>query len=295
MKNVLVTGASTGIGFYTAKAFADAGYRVYGSVRKQADADRISSEIGSNVTPLLFDVTDEAAVAAGAAQVRAEIGNEGLACLVNNAGIATSGPLMHQAIEDIRKQFEVNVVGQFIVTQAFLPLLGAVKDAPHPPGRIINISSVGGKIAAPFIGSYSGSKHALEGMSASLRRELQLYGIGVVIVGPGAIRTPIWDKPSATDLSPFYETDYVDSGKKFQDYMLKTGANGLDPAWLGEKIRQIAEKRKPKLRYTFAPNKFRDFTMPRLLPARWVDRAIKKSLGLSPEGGGKGPSGGRYI
>jgi NAD(P)-dependent dehydrogenase (short-subunit alcohol dehydrogenase family) len=116
--------------------------------------------------------------------VETEIGREGLACLINNAGLSTSGPLMLQPIADIRRQFEVNVIGLFAVAQAFLPLLGATRNAGHPPGRIINISSVGGKVAVPFIGAYVGSKHALEGMSHSLRQELQLYGIDVIVVGP---------------------------------------------------------------------------------------------------------------
>ena len=295
MKYALVTGASTGIGYHTAKAFVDQGYHVFVSVRKQADAEKLSREIGPELSPLLFDVTDTAAIAAAERMVREKVGDEGLAVLVNNAGIATSGPLMHQDIDDIRKQFEVNVIGQIAVIQAFLPLLGAVAQPKHAPGRIINISSVGGKVAAPFLGAYAGSKHALEGMSHSLRRELQLYGIDVIIIGPGAIKTPIWEKPSATDLGPYVKTAYKSAGEKFQAFMLKTGRAGLEPSFLGKKIVEIAEKRKPKVRYTFAPNKFRDFILPLLLPARMIDRALKKNLGLDPKGGGKGQSKGRYI
>ena len=116
---------------------------------------------------------------------------------------------MLQPLDDIRRQFEVNVIGLFAVTQAFLPLLGAQKNASRPPGRIINISPVGGKIAAPFVGAYVGSKHAVEGMSHSLRRELQLYGIDVILVGPGPVKTAIWDKPSATELGIFAGSDYA--------------------------------------------------------------------------------------
>lgn len=294
MKHILVTGASTGIGYAIAQEFCQHGYHVYGSVRKQADADRLQQELGPNLEPLIFDVTDQAAVQAAADKVQAAIGQEGLALLVNNAGIATSGPLMHQELDDIRWQFEVNIIGLIGVTQAFLPLLGAVHNPGFPPGRIINISSVGGKMAAPFLGAYSGSKHALEGMSASMRRELQLYDIDVIIVGPGAIRTPIWDKPSATDLSQFEQTDFAEAGRRFQKYMLKSGAEGLTAEFLAGKIRMIAEKKKPKARYTYAPQKFRNFTLPLMLPVRWVDRAIKKNLGLSPQGGGKDEMKGRF-
>jgi len=295
MKNIVITGASTGIGYALCKIYLEAGYRVFGSVRKQADADRIQSELGKGLHPILFDVTDQEAVEAAAKEVKTLLKGEGLALLINNAGMATSGPLMLQPLEELRQQFEINVIGLFGVTQAFLPMLGAVKDAPHPPGRIINISSVGGKIAAPFLGAYSGSKHALEGMSESLRRELQVYGIDVIIVGPGAIKTPIWDKPSATDLSVYFGTDFEDAGKRFQKFMLKSGKNGMEADELASRILKLSEKRKPKTRYTFAPKKFRDFTLPLLLPKRMIDRAIAKNLGLSPDGKGKDDQGGRYV
>ena len=189
MKHVLVTGVSTGIGYAAAQAFVLKGYHVYGSVRRQVDAEKTQRALGPQFSPLLFDVTDHLAIAEAAKKVEAEIGKEGLACLINNAGISTSGPLMLQPLDDIRRQFEVNVIGLFAVIQAFLPLLGAQRNASHPPGRIINISSVSGKIAAPFVGAYVGSKHAVEGMSHSLRRELQLYGIDVILVGPGPVKT----------------------------------------------------------------------------------------------------------
>lgn len=295
MKNIVITGASTGIGYALCKIYLDAGYRVFGSVRKQADADRLQSELGKGIHPMLFDVTHQEDVEAAAAEVKVALKGEGLALLINNAGIATSGPLMLQPLDELRKQFEINVIGLFGVTQAFLPLLGAVKNAPHPPGRIINISSVGGKIAAPFLGAYSGSKHALEGMSESLRRELQLYGIDVIVVGPGAIKTPIWDKPSATDLSIYNGTDFEKSGQRFQKFMLKSGRNGMEADDLAQRILKVSEKKKPKTRYTFAPKKFRDFTFPLLMPKRMVDRAIAKNLGLSPGGKGKEEQGGRYV
>lgn len=295
MKNIVVTGASTGIGYSIAKIYSQAGYRVFASVRKQADADRLKTELGENVHPLIFDVTDIEAVKAGAEETRKILNGEGLNILVNNAGIATAGPMMLQPLDEIRFQFEVNVIAQIGVTQAFLPLLGAVKDPGFAPGRILMISSVGGKIAAPFMGAYSGSKHALEGMSEAMRRELQLYNIDVILICPGAIKTPIWTKPSATDLSPLNGTDYESAARKFQAFMLKSGSAGLDADWLATRILKLSEKKKPKARYTFAPKKFREFTIPRMLPVRVVDRAIRKSLGLYPGGNAKGNKGGRYI
>jgi NAD(P)-dependent dehydrogenase (short-subunit alcohol dehydrogenase family) len=280
MKHVIVTGASTGIGYAAAEAFIQKGYHVYGNVRKQADADRLQQALGERFTPLIFDVTDHAAIQAAAQKVQAEVGNQGIACLVNNAGVATSGPLMLQSLDEFRFQFEVNVVGVLAVTQAFLPLLGARKNPGHAPGRILMISSVGGKVSGPFLGAYSGSKHALEGMSASLRRELMLYGIDVIVIGPGSVVTPIWDKPSANEIGPFAGSDFEPMIRKFQNFFVTNGRKGLPAEYLGKRIVAIAEKAKPRTRYTIVPNYFTNWFMPRVLPARVMDRYIGKATGL---------------
>lgn len=280
MKHVLVTGASTGIGFAAAQAFIAKGYHVYGSVRKQADADKLQQELGKQFSPLLFDVTDGPAITAAAKKVEAEIGKEGLACLVNNAGVAVSGPMQLVPIDEMRFQFEVNLFGLLAVTQAFLPLLGAKENPGHAPGRIIMISSVGGKIAAPFLGPYVASKHALEGLSHSLRRELQIYGIDVIIVGPGAVKTPIWDKPSANELGIYEGSIYAPAMLRFQKAFVTGGQKGLPASFLGERLVHIFEKRKPKTRYVFVPHRFSDWVVPKLLPDRVIDRFIGKATGL---------------
>lgn len=280
MKHVLVTGASTGIGYAVAKAFLEKGYHVYGSVRKQADADKLQQELGKQFVPLLFDVTDQAAITAAAQRLESEIGKDGLACLVNNAGIAVSGPMSLLPIDEMRWQFEVNVFGLLAVTQAFLPLLGARNNPGHAPGRILMVSSVGGKLSAPFLGAYTSSKHALEGISASLRMELQLYGIDVIIIGPGAIATPIWDKPSANELGIFENTPFAPMMTKFQKYFVKNGQQGLSADYLGTEMVKIFEKKNPKTRYAFVKGKLSNWTIPRLLPVRRLDRIIGKSTGL---------------
>jgi NAD(P)-dependent dehydrogenase (short-subunit alcohol dehydrogenase family) len=281
MKHVLITGVSTGIGHAAAQAFVRKGYHVYGSVRSQVDAEKLQRALGAQFSPLLFDVTDHVAIADAAVKVEAEIGREGLAGLINNAGICTSGPLMLQPLDDIRRQFEVNVIGLFAVTQAFLPLLGAQQNATHPPGRIINISSVGGKIAAPFVGAYVGSKHALEGMSHSLRRELQLYGIDVILVGPGPVKTAIWDKPSATELGIFAGSDYAPMMLSFQKFFVESAKkDGLSAETLGRRLVEIFEAKKPKTRYTVVPKRFSGWVLPRILPDRMMDRLIGKAVGL---------------
>jgi short-subunit dehydrogenase len=277
-KNILITGVSTGIGYGTAKAFISRNYKVFGSVRRKEDADKLSKEFGSNFIPLIFDVTDRNAISDAVKKTGLEIKNEGLGCLVNNAGIAFGGPLMHQKIEEIQKQFEVNVLGLLAVTQAFLPLLGAKEDQETLPGRIINISSVGGKIAMPFIGAYNGTKFAVEGISAALRRELLLYGIDVIIVGPGAVSTPIWDKSGNADV--YKDTRYYKSLVNFAKYFIEEGKKGFSADAIGQDIVRIFETKKPKTRYALVPHKFRSWTMPQILPDRSLDKLIGKQLGF---------------
>ncbi|EAY24533.1 SDR family oxidoreductase [Microscilla marina] len=277
MKTILITGASTGIGYGCVKEFHQRGYQVLGSVRKQADADKLSSEFGDRFIPLLFDVSNPEAIQQAVQQVEQILGNEqGLAGLINNAGIALGGPLALQPMSDIRQHFEVNVFGLIQVTQAFLPLLGARKNHPVAPGKILNISSVGGKVGAPFIGAYVATKHAVEGLSQSWRRELLLYGIDVILIGPGSVKTPIWDK--GINPAPYDDTDYETALHAFAQ-MAQDGANkGLTVEHLGKRIARIFEKRTPKTRYAIVPQKFKNWTLPRLLPDRVIDGFFKKIM-----------------
>jgi NAD(P)-dependent dehydrogenase (short-subunit alcohol dehydrogenase family) len=279
MKTVVVTGASTGIGWGCVKVLIASGARVFGSVRKQADADRLSAEFGPNFTPLVFDVTDPAAVAAGARQVAAALGGETLSGLVNNAGIAVPGPLLELGIDAFEHQLKVNVTGQLIVTQAFAPLLGVDRSRNGAPGRIVMISSVGGKNAMPFLGAYSASKFALEGMSESLRRELMPFGIDVIIVAPGTVRTPIWDKADSLDLTRFANSPYAAALGKLKAFMITNGRKGLPAEKLGETVKAALTLPNPKTRYTVAPNPLQNL-MATTLPKRIVDNIIARQLGL---------------
>lgn len=283
MKAILITGASSGIGYSTAKEFTRCGYRVFGSVRKERDFERLSAELGPSFTPLRMDVTDSEALQNAAQQVASVVGSSGLVGIINNAGIATSGPLAYQPIDEIRWQFEVNVIAPIAVIQAFLPLLKVGQSATSRPGRIINISSVAGKIAAPFIGAYVGSKHAIEGMSHSLRRELQLHGLDVVIIGPGAVNTPIWDKESAQDMSRYAATEYAGSLEAFQRYITGLGKAGYSAEEIGRFIRKVFELKHPKARYAVVPNSFRNWILPLALPDRWLDRFVGRNFGLLPK------------
>ncbi|HYV49532.1 MAG TPA: SDR family oxidoreductase [Myxococcaceae bacterium] len=279
-RSVVVTGASTGIGLGTAKVALRNGARVFGSVRKSADAERLRQELGASFTPLLFDVTDQAAVQRAAAEVREHLQGSTLSGLVNNAGVAVSGPALELSPDDFRKQLEVNVVGPFMVTQAFAPLLGKDRALQGPPGRIVNVSSVGGKMGAPFLGAYVASKHALEGWSESLRRELMLYGIDVIVVGPGTVATPIWDKADKEDLARYDRSDYREALHKFKDFMVKNGPTGLPPERIGEVIWTALTGRSPKVRYAVVPGAFANWILPTTLPKRMVDRLIAGRLGL---------------
>jgi NAD(P)-dependent dehydrogenase (short-subunit alcohol dehydrogenase family) len=280
MKSIVVTGVSTGIGWGTAKVLIRNGYRVFGSVRKQQDAERLSKEFGENFIPLIFDVTDEPAVQAAARKVREQLNGETLFGLVNNAGIAVPGPLLHLPTKDFQHQLEVNLVSVLIVTKAFVPLLGSDRSLKGKPGRIINISSVGGKFGGPFLGAYAAAKHGLEGFSESLRRELMLYGIDVIIVGPGSVATPIWDKAEKVDLSSYANTDYVNAAQRVQKYMIRDGRRGYPPEKVGEVVLHALTTPRPRVRYSVVPGSSLRRIIQMLLPKRFVDNVIAKNLGF---------------
>ena len=277
---VVVTGASTGIGRAAVAKAVREGAHVFASVRKQVDADSLTKEFGEAVTPLIFDVADEAAVRAGAAQVEQALGKRKLFGLVNNAGIAVAGPLLHLDTDELKRQFEINLFGVHNVTRAFANALGADPDRGGKPGRIVMISSVGGQNGAPFVGPYAASKFALEGYSQSLRRELMLYGIDVIVIGPGAIATPIWDKAEQEDLNRFSNTAYAPMLKRVADYMLSQGKVGLPASDVGDLIWLCLTDPKPKTRYHILRKPFMDRTLPRLMNPRTVDGIIAKRLGF---------------
>jgi NAD(P)-dependent dehydrogenase (short-subunit alcohol dehydrogenase family) len=281
MKSIVVTGASTGIGWGCVKVLTAKGFHVFGSVRKKVDADRLSAEFGAAFTPLLFDVTDQAAVADGARQVKAQLKGQPLFGLVNNAGIANPGPLLHIDIASFRQQLEVNVTGQLIVTQAFAPLLGASPDTrTKTPGRICMMSSVGGRVGMPFVGPYNTSKFALEGLSESLRRELIIYGVDVIVIAPGAIATPIWDKADTVDVTRYANTPYAGPLAKVKSYMVEMGRKGLKPEQIGQTVLTALTTASPKTRYVVTPDPLQNW-LSLNMPKRTVDQTIAKQLGLT--------------
>ncbi len=280
-KSVVLTGVSTGIGLWTTKVLLARGFRVFGSVRRPADADRLQRELGQGFVPLLMDVTDAAAVRHAAGQVGSLLGGENLAGLVNNAGVVVSGPLLYQRPSEYRRQLEVNLVAPLVVTQAFAPLLGTDAKRSGPPGRIVMISSTSARVALPFLGAYTASKAGLEGMSDSLRRELLLFGIDLVIIEPGAVVTAVWDKGEQEDLSEFQSTPYWHALKRFRSFLVAEGRKGLAPEHVGEAVHAALTTPKPKPRYTLVRQRFKNWTLPRLLPTRMLDAGLAKQLGFA--------------
>jgi hypothetical protein len=280
MKQVVITGVSTGIGHASTKVLLDRGFRVFGSVRRQEDVDRLQREFGERFVPLLFDVTDEAAVQLAADKVGHDLGRSTLDGLVNNAGIEVTGPLAYLPVDQFRQQIEVNLVGPLIVTKAFLPLLGSDFARKGSPGRIVNISSTSAKIAGPFTGAYSASKFGLEGFSESLRRELILFGIDVIIIRPGAVVTPIWQKAEAGVTERFRNTPFVEALTNFEQYSAGEATSGLSPETIGQAVWLALTKARPKVCTAIVPQRFKNWTIPRLIPMRTLDKLVAQFFGI---------------
>ncbi|MGC6500077.1 MAG: SDR family NAD(P)-dependent oxidoreductase [Henriciella sp.] len=280
MKSVVITGASTGIGRATAEYLAERGWQVFAGVRSATAAETLK-DLSPRIDPIILDVTQADHIGAAVDHVSQALAGETLTGLVNNAGVAVMGPLALQPVETFSSHFDVNVIGLLRATQGFLPLLGMDRFRSGPPGRIINITSVGGRLASPFLGAYTATKHAVESMTDSLRRELVIYGIDAIAVGPGAVQTPIWDKAEEANQDEAYsETAWADGLKAFSESMLDSGRKGLPADRIAHIVATALTTPRPKARYAPVPDKLTNFTLPLLLPKRVVDRVFGKRLGL---------------
>ena len=285
MKTVVITGASTGIGEATALYLAKHGWRVYAGVRKQSDADALSASSEGDIRPLILDVTRQEHLETAVRTVSETLKGETLTGLVNNAGIANMGPLAIQPLDDFKAHFEVNVFGLLRASQAFAPLLGMDKSRTGAPGRIVNITSVGGRISAPFLGAYTATKHAVEAITDTLRRELVIFGIDAIAVGPGSVKTPIWDKAEeANSDGPYSGSAWSDALKQFEQVMLKGGRDGLPPEQIAKVIEIALEDATPRARYSPVPNKLTNWYIPTLLPKRVLDGVFRKRFGMTKPG-----------
>lgn len=276
MQAVMITGVSTGIGLATTKYLKELGFHVFGSVRKAEDAARLEKELGPGFTSLIFDVRDRQAIDLAAEKVSTIMGKQYLRALVNNSGIAVSGPLQHISIDKFREQQEVNVIGLLQVTQAFLPLLGAVKHQTDKPGKIINISSVGGRLSRPFYGPYNASKHAVEGMTGSLRRELLDFGIDAIVIEPGAIVSEMYEK-AKHDEDTFEGTIYHDLYQHKNKFIQFSQNISIPAEAVARLIHNSIEMNKPKTRQVIVAKKWYIELLLRL-PDRVVDRLITNQM-----------------
>ena len=248
---VLVTGTSSGIGRGLCQALIEKGYKVFGTVRNRKDATELKKEFGENLDALLVDVTDEKQVIKAKERVQNYLNGKPLTALINNAGIATLGPVEFLPTSDFKKQIDTKILGTFLCTKIFLPLLGTDINLIGNPGRIINISSIlGGKIGSPFMSGYCASKHAVEAFSESLRRELKPYGIKVIIVAPGSVSTPIWKEvKKQKDQNKYHKTRYGILFKKILNSLESFDQNSLSMKQLTSIIIKSIEIKNPKIRY----------------------------------------------
>jgi NAD(P)-dependent dehydrogenase (short-subunit alcohol dehydrogenase family) len=268
---VVVTGASTGIGEATALQLHKAGFRVFAGVRKPEDGDRLRAAGVTVIQP--FDVTKAEDVEAAVKSVEEALDGTPLRGIVNNAGIGIGGPLEALDLDDFRRTIEVNTTSQLAVTKAFLPLLRRSK------GRIVNMSSIGGRVAQPFAGPYITSKYALEAVTDVLRVELLEWGIDVIAIEPGTIATPIWEKSSQeaekvlAGLTPEQRDLYGKRLAKAAKMIERQNKRGAPPEKVAAAVEKALTASRPKPRYLVGDARVL-LGLKRLLPTRWLDRLL---------------------
>ena len=276
---IVITGASTGIGRACALHLDSLGFDVFAGVRREQDADALRADGSERLRPVMLDVTDADAIAAAAATVGEAVGERGLAGLVNNAGVAVASPLEFIPIAELRRQIEINVIGQVAVTQAFLSLLR------KGGGRVVNIGSIGGRVALPFVGPYAASKFAMEALTDSLRRELGASGIEVSIVEPGGIATPIWERGVSTgdslraDMPPEGEQLYGRALDAMRKAAADIGRNGLPPQAVADVVTHALTAGRPRTRYLVGRDAKIRARLAKVLPDRLFDRMIARAIG----------------
>lgn len=278
---VLITGASTGIGAACALHLDRVGFRVWAGVRRSGDGEALLAQTSRRLTPIILDVTDSNSIAAALAGVSADAGSDGLAGLVNNAGIVVAAPVEVLPIAELRKQLEVNVIGLVAVTQAALPLLRRGR------GRIVNMGSISGRMATPVVGAYAASKFAVEALTDALRVEVQPWGIDVALIEPGAVATPIWEKSQAAGLAlrqawtPDAEALYTDALSAVERAALRSARHAISPEAVVRAVVHALTAPRPKTRYLVG-TAARIQAIVALLPDRLRDRLLTRALRLPP-------------
>ncbi len=278
MKSVLVTGASTGIGRASALRMDAEGWRVFAAVRREEDAAALREAGSDRLVPVMLDVTDAGQIAAAVEQVAAEVGEAGLDGLVNNAGIAVLSPLETIPVEDFRRQIEVNLTAQVAVTQAFLPLIR------RATGRVVFVSSIGGRMALPFGGPYHASKYGIEAVADCLRQELRPWKIDVAVIEPGSIDTPIWERGEriADEVSErahdSQEELYGETIERFRAAVKRTAERGIPPEKVAKPITHALTARRPRTRYVVGADARGQAIARRVLPDRAFDALVARVM-----------------
>jgi len=279
---VVITGTSTGIGHATALLLDRSGYRVFAGVRSKQDRDKLCGEGSERLCPLILDITNQAQIDAAAALVSEQLGPpQGLGGLINNAGICEPGPLEFMALDRLRRQIEVNLIGQVAVIQAFMPLIRKGR------GRIINVGSATGRFALPMLGAYVASKCGLEGLSDALRRELRGWRIPVSVIEPGTVETAMWDKtPDSPEGLPHGRIEdkehiYDELTQAVRELMQQGRRVAVEPEVLAQVIKKALEARRPKARYRRGPGSHMALIgsrLPELLTDWVIEKILRKQL-----------------
>ena len=276
----LVTGASSGIGRATALELARAGFHVFAGVRKPEDGDSVQTDARGELEPVILDLTDPDQIAAVATRIGEASRGAGLAALVNNAGAAYAGPLEFVPLDDIRRQLEINLIGQLAVTQAMLPQLRTAR------GRIVNVTSIGGLVATPFYGPYCASKFAFEAVSDCLRTELRPWGIRTIAIEPGSVATEIWNRgqeiadETRARMPPEAEPLYGKAIDRVGEISAETGARGIPAEEVARTIHKALTVRRPRARYSVGRDAAAMKHLSRLLPDRLWDALVARNLKL---------------
>lgn len=278
LPTVVITGTSTGIGEAAALRLDRAGWQVFAGVRRDEDGRALAARSSSRLHWLRFDVTDRAAIEEAAARVAADVGEAGLDGLVNNAGIAGGGPVEFLSAEVFRRQLDVNLIGLLVVTQAFLPLLRRAR------GRIVNVGSISGRIASPMIAPYCASKHGVEALSDALRMELAPWGVDTIVIEPGVVVTPIWEKGSrgldaAMESLPAKATELYATHLNAMRWMLERGKRrGVRPERVAAVIERALTARRPRPRYVIGADARLRLLLQMVLPRRWMDALVLRVI-----------------
>jgi short-subunit dehydrogenase len=274
MKTIFITGISSGIGKATAVAFLKRGDCVIGTVRDENSVIDLKNEYPNQLCRIHLNLKEISSIS-DLPQILNQLSIQKIDILINNAGVAIAAPFQFQDFSEVTETITINVLAVMRLTQVLIPLLLKSED-----GRIINLSSVSGKNGTPFLASYCASKHAIEGFSESLRRELNIYGMKVILIGPGSIKTPIWDKGFEKIKSLYEKTIYKESFDRFIAFAMNEKEHALAPEDVVSDILDASFSSRPKIRYAPVPRKLMNWTLPRLLPTRYFDYISCRALGL---------------